>query len=121
VLVADDNEGMRHMARVMLESLGFAVLEAPDGVQALATLREQEGELAFALIDVMMPGITGDEVAREAERLGLRTRIVLSSCYSEQQVSQDLDGDGVAAFLQKPYEFAQLRAIAKRMVEPAAP
>jgi CheY-like chemotaxis protein len=43
-------------------------------------LREQEGELAFALIDVMMPGITGDEVAREAERLGLRTRIVLSSC-----------------------------------------
>jgi PAS domain S-box-containing protein len=121
VLVADDSDGMRHMARVMLESLGFAVLEAPDGVQALATLREQEGELAFALIDVMMPGITGDEVAREAERLGLRTRIVLSSGYSEQQVSQDLDGDGVAAFLQKPYEFAQLRAIAKRMVEPAAP
>jgi signal transduction histidine kinase len=115
VVVADDSDGMRHLASVMLRSLGFDVIEARDGSEALATLKAREGELAFALVDLMMPGMTGNEVVTELQRLGTTTPIVLSSGYNAQQVTQELTGKGAAAFLQKPYELRHLRAIAERM------
>jgi PAS domain S-box-containing protein len=113
VLVADDSDGIRRMARVMLESMGFDVLEAADGTEALELLTAHDGELAFALIDVMMPGMTGSEVVAELERLGATTSVVLSSGYNPQQVAQA----GFAEFLQKPYELKHLRAVAKRMID----
>jgi two-component system cell cycle sensor histidine kinase/response regulator CckA len=106
---------MRHMARVMLESLGFDVLEARDGSEALEALKDHEGKLAFALLDLMMPGMTGVEVVADLERLGSRTPIVLASGYDAQQVTQGLAGRGVAEFLQKPYELRHLQAIARTM------
>ena len=115
VVVADDSDGMRHLATVMLESFGFDVIQARDGTEALSTLKAHEGRLAFALVDLMMPGMTGDEVVHELERLGTSTPIVLASGYNAQQVTQELTGNGVAAFLQKPYELEHLRAIAEHV------
>jgi PAS domain S-box-containing protein len=119
VVVADDSDGMRHMASVMLESLGFVTIGASNGSEALAALRQHDGKLAFALVDLMMPGMTGGEVVAELERLGATTPIVLSSGYNAQQVTQELTGSGVAAFLQKPYELDQLRSIARQVTEGA--
>ncbi len=115
VLVADDSEGMRHMATVMLASLGFSVIAAADGPEALAILTRHEGEIAFVLLDLMMPGMTGDEVVRELEPLGVTAPIVLTSGYDAQQVSKEMASRGVAAFLQKPYELRHLREIARRV------
>jgi two-component system, cell cycle sensor histidine kinase and response regulator CckA len=111
-VVADDDDGLRLMATAMLEELGFAVIPARDGPEALKIVSERDGELAFVLLDPMMPGMDGEEVLRELEELGATTPIVISSGYNTQHLSQALTDRGVAAFLQKPYEFSQMQAIA---------
>jgi two-component system cell cycle sensor histidine kinase/response regulator CckA len=116
VVVADDDDGLRLMATAMLEELGFAVIPARDGPEALEIVNERDGELAFVLLDLMMPGMDGEQVMRELEQLRTTTPIVISSGYNTQHLSQELTGRGVAAFLQKPYEFTQMRAIARRVI-----
>ena len=119
VVVADDDDGLRLMTTAMLESLGFSVIPARDGSEALELLKEHEGQLAFVVLDLMMPGMGGDDVLRELARLGMTIPIVLSSGYNTQHMSQELTARGVAAFLQKPYEFRQLRAVARSITEPS--
>jgi PAS domain S-box-containing protein len=119
VVVADDDDGLRLMTTAMLESLGFTVIPAKDGLEAMELLKEHQGGLAFVVLDLMMPGMGGDDVLRELARLGMTIPIVLSSGYNTQHMSQELTARGVAAFLQKPYEFTQLRAVARSITEPS--
>lgn len=63
VLVADDHEDSRVIARLVLESFGFRVLEARDGQEALAVARAERPRAV--LLDIVMPGLTGWEVARQ--------------------------------------------------------
>jgi two-component system cell cycle sensor histidine kinase/response regulator CckA len=120
VVVADDDDGLRLMATAMLEALGFTVIPAKDGPEALKIVSERDGKLAFVLLDLMMPGMDGEEVLRKLEQLGAKTPIVISSGYNTQHLSQALTDRGVAAFLQKPYGFRQMQAIALKVVESRA-
>jgi PAS domain S-box-containing protein len=116
VVVADDDDGLRLMATAMLEELGFTVIPAKDGPEALKIVSEGDGKLAFVLLDLMMPGMDGEQVLHELEQLGTTTPIVISSGYNTQHLSQALTDRGVAAFLQKPYGFKQMQAIAQSVV-----
>ena len=60
----------------------------------------------------MMPGMSGDDVIRELQRIGTTTPIILTSGYDAQELSQRFAGRDVAAFLQKPYQLRDLQAIA---------
>ncbi|MDA0161885.1 response regulator [Solirubrobacter ginsenosidimutans] len=110
VLVAEDNDAIRRMTVMMLESIGLTVVSASDGAEALHLFEQRADEFAFVLLDLMMPGMSGEEVITELGRIGTATPIVLTSGYDAQELSQRFVGRGVAAFLQKPYQLSQLRA-----------
>jgi two-component system, cell cycle sensor histidine kinase and response regulator CckA len=112
VLVVDDNEQIRALARYLLESFGFDVVTVDDGTQALRMVAERANEFSFVLLDLMMPGMSGEEVVNELNRLGAVTPVILSSGYHSHELIRRFQGRGVAAFLQKPYEIEQLRAAA---------
>jgi nitrogen-specific signal transduction histidine kinase len=119
VLVTDDEASVREVVESMLTGLGFDVVHAANGRQALEIFSEREHELSLVILDLMMPGLDGDEVLAELERLGTSVPIILSSGYNAQEVSQRFVGRGVAAFLQKPYRYPELAtavrsAIARR-------
>ena len=115
-LVVDDNEQIRALARHLLESFGFQVVTADDGTQALRAITEHATEFAFVLLDLMMPGMSGQEVVDELDRLGAATPVVLCSGYHSHELNQRFLGRGVAAFLQKPYAIEQLRAVAMEVM-----
>jgi PAS domain S-box-containing protein len=112
VLVVDDDDAVRGMAARMVASLGFEVVSAANGNEAVRVLSERPGAFAFVLLDLMMPGMGGDEVMLEMQRIGATTPVVLSSGYDAEQISRRFVGGIVAAVLQKPYEMDQLRAAA---------
>jgi CheY-like chemotaxis protein len=116
VLVVDDNEQIRALARYLLESFGFQVVTVDDGTQALRAITERANEFAFVLLDLMMPGMSGEEVVNELDRLGTATPVILSSGYHTHELNQRFLGRGVAAFLQKPYDMEQLRAAAVEVI-----
>ena len=121
VLVVEDEEGVRDVAGRMLERLGFDVLSAEDGVEALRIVREQGGRLRAVLLDLSMPRMGGQEALHRLRELLPELPVVLMSGYTESDVASKLLGDssGAIAFLQKPFLPEDLSRALRRAVEPA--
>ncbi len=110
ILVADDEEAVRTVARRMLERLGFQVLLANDGRSALEIFRDHSGEIVCVLLDLTMPHLDGEQAFREMRRIRPDVKVILSSGYNEQDATQRFTGKGLAGFIEKPYQSATLTA-----------
>jgi CheY-like chemotaxis protein len=104
VLVVDDEEPIRNLARAILESSGFPVLTAANGDQALEVFREHTTEIHAVLLDVVMPGRNAAEVLEEMLRAKPETRVIVCSGYHEHEAAGRLEGRSPAGFLRKPYD-----------------
>jgi CheY-like chemotaxis protein len=116
VLVVDDEESVRTMAKRALEHQGFDVLLAADGRQALEVFRERLQEVRAVLLDLTMPHMNGEEVFREMRLLRPNLRVVLMSGYNEQEVTNLFAGKGLAGFLQKPFRADDLLATIRQLL-----
>ncbi len=110
VLVVDDEETVRNIAKRMLEKIGFTVLTAADGREAVEVFGEHPDEIATVLLDMTMPHLNGEETFRELRRIRPEVRVILSSGYNEQEATNRFTGKGLAGFIQKPYEYSKLVA-----------
>jgi len=108
ILVVDDEEVVRSVAKLMLEDSGFTVLTAHDGRAALDVFRDHGSEIDAVVLDMTMPHLSGEEVFREIRRMQPDVRVILSSGYNEQDATDRFAGKGLAGFLQKPYRSASL-------------
>jgi two-component system cell cycle sensor histidine kinase/response regulator CckA len=104
ILVIDDEEGVRIVAKSALEKAGFTILTAQDGREGLQIFRRQAAEIAAVLLDMTMPHMSGDEVYRELVRARPDIPVILSSGYNEQDATSLFVGKGLAGFIQKPYQ-----------------
>ncbi|MGH7266304.1 MAG: response regulator transcription factor [Candidatus Rokuibacteriota bacterium] len=121
VLVADDEAAIRRLVEATLQRAGYGVVTAADGAQALALLRGP-GAPPLAILDWMMPGLTGPEVCRQA-RLTLATPrpyvILLTSRDRREDIVAGLEA-GADDYIAKPFDVEELRArvgVGARMVE----
>jgi len=110
VLVIDDDENVRPVARMLLEHLGFGVLVAEGGREGLAIYAAQRERIACVLLDLSMPDLGGEETCRELCALDPSVRVVLASGYGAAEAREQFAGLGCAGFLQKPYGLAELEA-----------
>src|SRR5690606_3437929 len=84
-LVVDDEADVRNVARLMLERLGFSVLLADDGTAGQRCFHGHADRLSLALIDMTMPGLSGEELAATIRAARPQCRVVLMSGYSEHE------------------------------------
>jgi signal transduction histidine kinase/ActR/RegA family two-component response regulator len=109
VLIADDEETICIVGKQMLERMGFSVLTAPDGREALKVFREHADEIVCVILDLTMPHMDGEEAFRAMRRFHPSITVLLCSGYNEQDATQRIAGKGLAGFIQKPYNMAALR------------
>ncbi len=112
VLVVDDEESVRSLARRILERLGFTVWTAADGEEALRVFGRRAAEVTAVLLDATMPVLSGEETLRGLRAIREDVPILLSSGYTGNQ--GDAREDGATAFLQKPYRPADLADALRR-------
>jgi DNA-binding response OmpR family regulator len=79
--VAEDDEALRHLAKITLEDAGYTVIEAVDGEDAVRSFRQNKDRIGLLLCDVIMPGKSGGEVREEIEKTAPVARIVFMSGY----------------------------------------
>ena len=108
VLVADDDDSSRQSAADMLGRLGFQVLTARDGWEALEVFVDHSDEIKAVLLDLNMPNMDGIEAFREIRRIRPLTPVVLSSGYTGDEASGRFGGEGFARFIQRPFRFEEL-------------
>jgi len=108
ILVVDDERPMRTSICQCLEAEGYRVLEAIDGAQGLELMAREKP--ALVVLDVMMPNLTGLEVAAELRRLGHTVPILMLT--TRQEVTQKVDGLNAGAddYLGKPFDRRELVA-----------
>jgi signal transduction histidine kinase/CheY-like chemotaxis protein len=108
VLVVDDEPGVRKIAAKILASAGIDVIEAADGLEALARFREHADSIDCVLLDLNMPKLDGEEVVRELKTLYPDVRIILSSGYTERATLGRFHRGEVLGVIQKPFNVANL-------------
>lgn len=108
VLVVDDEQTVLETTSRMLEHLGYTVLSASDGIEALDTLRQRKEDVACVIMDFQMPKMNGMECSRNIQTLVPGMPIVFTSGHNLQPHLATLAEAGAKATLQKPYELRDL-------------
>jgi CheY-like chemotaxis protein len=118
VLVVDDEEMVREVARIALVQAGFTVLTAKDGVDGVETVRTRGDELVAVILDLTMPRLDGRAAYAKirTERPGLPVFII--SGYSREEASERLAATGIAGFVQKPFNPPDLVTALRQTLEP---
>jgi PAS domain S-box-containing protein len=108
VLLTEDEQDVREIARQFLESGGYRVIEAKDGAEAIRLAAAHRGEIQLLVTDMVMPGMTGQELAvrLQSEHPGLN--VVFMSGYSEHAATEMADADPSVRLLTKPFSRAAI-------------
>ncbi len=122
LLVVEDEDMLRGLIRSILEGKGYRVLDTQSAEQALEILKRPEVSVDLLLTDVVMPGLSGRDLARQAVELHPRLRVVYMSGYSDEMVLQHGVLQESVAFLQKPFTHeALVQKVATALADPPIP
>ena len=116
VLIVDDEEIVRKMAKSGLERFGYTVLVAENGARGLDIFRREADRLICVVLDLTMPVMSGEETLARMKAVRSDIPIILSSGFNEVQAVRRFKGKGLTAFLQKPYKAAVLLETIRRAV-----
>ena len=108
ILVVDDEEIVRRTARHALERFGYTVKVADSGADAVTVFRQDPDAISLVLLDLTMPGLSGEETFIELQKIRPSLKVVLTTGYSEMEANRQFGSKGLAGFLQKPYTAARL-------------
>ncbi len=108
ILLAEDEQGVRQMAVRSLRSFGYNILAAEDGSGALEKLEEFGEEPDLLIADVVMPGMSGPELAQKVRLSYPRTKLLFISGYADQQGPKGRQARSVTPLLRKPFTTSRL-------------
>jgi two-component system, cell cycle sensor histidine kinase and response regulator CckA len=103
ILVVDDEEVVRATAKAILERRDHRVLVACDGHEGVKIFKENRDHISAVLLDLTMPGMSGDEVLRAIREINAGIPVIISSGYNESEIMILFQGRNVDGFIQKPY------------------
>jgi two-component system cell cycle sensor histidine kinase/response regulator CckA len=117
ILVVDDEDGVRDMANRILAHLGFSILCAPNGFEAVEIFKQHSGKIDCVLLDLHMPLISGEETLEKLRLIDEQVKVVLVSGNFDPEEASKLK---VCGFVQKPYSMEEITkalsdAISKQM------
>ncbi|MBT8342696.1 MAG: PAS domain S-box protein [Desulfatitalea sp.] len=108
ILLVDDEQYIIDVARLMLEGLGYQLLIADNGSEAVRLFTEHRDEIDLVILDMVMPGMDGEAVFAALRTIAPGVKVVLASGYYVMEQAQALLKDGASDFLQKPFNMRQL-------------
>jgi len=103
ILVVEDEPAVRHMTSRALQELGYGVLEASGGHEALGVLERDGGRIDILVTDVILAGMDGPELARRAKQLRPELPVLFMSGYTDDEIVRRGLLDAGQPFLQKPF------------------
>jgi PAS domain S-box-containing protein len=121
VLVAEDEEQVRNLAHAMLTQLGFKVLLASDGPEALDLLDAYEDDVELLLTDVVMPKMNGKDLAAKAMLKKPNLKLVFMSGYTDDIVPDEEGFNEGVGFIQKPFSLKSLSELIHKVLTEEAP
>ena len=114
VLLVEDEESVRELVRETLKTRGYTVIEASDGIAGMRVSEEYQGNIEILITDVVMPGMSGRELAKRVAAARPNIRVLYLSGYTEDAIIHEGALEPGTGFLQKPFT---LQVLARKVRE----
>jgi PAS domain S-box-containing protein len=111
ILLVDDEEYVRDVAKRQLQRLGYKALTAADGIEAIDIYKKKKKKIDLVLLDMVMPNLAGKETYRELKNINPDVKVVLISGFSQNDKATGTLNEGALAFLQKPFKLYELSKV----------
>lgn len=108
ILLVDDEQMILEIGREILAVLGYKVLTASSGLEAVATYQSHQDEIDLCIIDMIMPKMGGSELYDRLKKIRPAAKVLLSSGYSIDGQAREIINRGCDGFIQKPFTISQL-------------
>jgi len=119
ILLVDDEDMIIKVAQAMLEKLGYRVIVAKDGEQAVDTVKRKGNEIDLVILDLIMPGIKGGKAFDLIHEIQPAMPVILSSGYSLNGQANDIIQRGCNGFIQKPFNISELSQKVQKILNEA--
>jgi two-component system cell cycle sensor histidine kinase/response regulator CckA len=117
ILLIEDEEIIIDVSRSMLERLGYHVIVAKDGTEAVNLVKTFEGDIALALLDIKLPDMEGGKVYLLIKDIRPNLKVIVCSGYSIEGPAQDILDAGAQGFIQKPFSLERLSVKLKEVLK----
>jgi CheY-like chemotaxis protein len=117
LMLVEDEDALRELNRELLESLGYAVLAAGSGREAIAIFEQKLGAIDLVILDMVMPGISGSRIFDRLRAIDPEVKVLLYSGYSLNGEAQLIMNRGCNGFLHKPFTIEQLSRKIREILE----
>jgi len=108
VLMIEDEEHIRIVFRDAMFDEGVMVVGTATGEDGVKFYNEHHHEISLVVLDLSLPGISGEETFKRLKVIDPKVRVVVSSGFPNEDVTKKFDGTGVIGYLQKPYNYVTL-------------
>ncbi|MFN3396817.1 MAG: response regulator, partial [Thermodesulfovibrionales bacterium] len=116
ILLVDDEEMIRDVGRSIIESLGYRVITASNGKEAVEIYKDKGKEISLIIMDMVMPVMDGMTAFREIKRINPNAKVIISSGYSADKMDI-LEKEGFAGLINKPYRLSDVAETIRKVLE----
>jgi signal transduction histidine kinase/CheY-like chemotaxis protein len=117
ILLVDDDEMIRNVAKAALERYGYTVVLASNGKEALDIYRGVFYSISMVVLDLTMPRMSGQETVANLMAINSGVKVLLTSGFDETETVRRFTGKGLAGFLQKPFSAAALTSKVREIID----
>ncbi len=117
ILFVDDEEVVRELGREVLESYGYKVIPASDGIEAISIYEKQKDGIDLIILDMIMPKMGGIETFERLQAVNPAVKVIVSSGYSSDGHYQAVLQKGAKGFIQKPYKINELTGMVRQVLD----
>ena len=117
ILFVDDEDVIIDVNREILESLGYKVVAAKSGQEAIEVYRKLRGKIGLIILDMIMPGMDGEATYDSLRKINDDVRVILSSGYSKNEQAKAILEKGCQAFIQKPFSISDLSMTIRQVLD----
>ena len=116
ILVIDDEEIIRNVARDILHELGYDVLLASGGKEGVKVYADKKDVIDLVILDMIMPEMGGKETFKRLREINPDVKILISSGYGQDSLTEHVMDNGEAGFIQKPYNINEIAEVIKEVM-----
>ena len=116
IMIVDDEEFNRSLGKEILETLGYSVILAENGAEALSLYKELQNSIDLIVLDMNMPVMDGRDTYIKIHEINEKVKIILASGYADDNKLQDLYNLGLQDFLSKPYRILDFSALIRKVL-----
>jgi two-component system, cell cycle sensor histidine kinase and response regulator CckA len=117
VLLVDDDDSLRDLATGILETYGYTALSAPDAESALQVYQECRDRIDLVVLDLIMPGMGGEQCMQKILEINSQAKIIIASGYSFNGETEKATVSRAKAFIQKPYNIQRLLKAVRKVLD----